>query len=154
MYNRILLPIDGSDHSKLATKHAIDIADRNNGHITVLFVIEPNYPSLPVLPIATLPTPDDNYYDELREEGNKIIEEFEVEIEKNQLGGKCQNINFNTLIREGKPHIEILETMKEEDFDLLVMGASGRNSTIDRLALGSVTEMVIRESKIPVMVIP
>ena len=58
------------------------------------------------------------------------------------------------MIREGKPHIEILETMKEEDFDLLVMGASGRNSTIDRLALGSVTEMVIRESKIPVMVIP
>jgi len=154
MYNKILLPIDGSEHSKLAAKHAIDITDTNNGEITVLFVIEPNYPSLPVLPIATLPTPDDNYYDELRAEGNKIIEEFEVEIEKNQLGGKCQNINFHTVIREGKPHIEILETMKEKDFDLLVMGASSRHSTIDRITLGSVTEMVIRKSKIPVMVIP
>ncbi len=101
-----------------------------------------------------MPTPDDNYYDELRDEGNKIIEEFKVEIEKNQLDGKCQNINFSTMIREGKPHIEILETMKEKDFDLLVMGASGKHSTIDRLTLGSVTEMVIRESKIPIMVIP
>ncbi len=154
MYNKILLPIDGSKNSKIAAKHAIDITDANNGEITVLFVIEPNYPSLPVLPIATLPSPDDNYYDELREEGNKIIEEFEVEIEKSQLGGKCQNINFNTIIREGKAHIEILQTMMEEDYDLLVMGASGRHSTIDRIALGSVTERVIRESKIPVMVIP
>lgn len=154
MYNKILLPIDGSKNSKIAAKHAIDITDANNGEITVLFVIEPNYPSLPVLPIATLPSPDDNYYDELREEGNKIIEEFEVEIEKSQLGGKCQNINFNTIIREGKAHIEILQTMMEEDYDLLVMGASGRHSTIDRIALGSVTERVIRESKIPVMVVP
>lgn len=154
MYNKILLPIDGSENSKKAAKHAIDITDANNGEITVLFVIEPNYPSLPVLPIATLPSPDDTYYDELREEGNKIIEEFEVEIEKSQLGGRCQNINFNTIIREGKAHIEILETMKEGDYDLLVMGASGRHSTIDRIALGSVTERVIRESKIPVMVIP
>ena len=54
MYNRILLPIDGSNHSKLAAKHAIDITDRYNGDITVLFVIEPNYPSLPVLPIAKM----------------------------------------------------------------------------------------------------
>jgi nucleotide-binding universal stress UspA family protein len=154
MYNKILLPIDGSEHSKLATKHAIDITDKNNGYITVLFVIEPNYPRLPVLPIATLPTPDENYYDELRDEGNKIIKEFENEIEKNQLGGKCQNINFNTMIREGKAYIEILETMKEKDFDLVIMGASGRHSTIDRITLGSVTERVIRETKIPVMVIP
>jgi nucleotide-binding universal stress UspA family protein len=154
MYNKILLPIDGSEHSKLAAKHAINITDKNNGEITVLFVIEPNYPSLPVLPIATLPTPDENYYEELREEGNRIIKEFEVEIEKNQLGGKCQNINFNTMIREGKAYIEILETMKDDDFDLVVMGASGRHSTIDRITLGSVTERVIRETKIPVMVIP
>jgi nucleotide-binding universal stress UspA family protein len=154
MYNKILLPIDGSEHSKQATKHAISITDRNNGEITVLFVIEPNYPSLPVLPIATLPTPDENYYAELREEGNRIIREFEVEIEKNQLGGKCQNINFNTMIREGKAYIEILETMKEDDYDLVIMGASGRHSTIDRITLGSVTERVIRETKIPVMVIP
>jgi nucleotide-binding universal stress UspA family protein len=31
----------------------------------------------------------------------------------------------------------------------MVMGASGRHSTLDRITLASVTEMVIRESKIP-----
>jgi len=154
MYNKILLPIDGSENSKRATQHAISITDTNNGEITVLFVVEPNYPRLPVLPISTLPTPDENYYEELREEGKKIIKEFEEDIEKNQLAGKCQNINFNAIIREGKAYIEILETMKEEDFDLVVLGASGRHSTIDRIVLVSVTERVIRETSIPVMVIP
>ena len=70
------------------------------------------------------------------------------------MAGKCQNINFNAIIREGKAYIEILETMKEEDFDLVVLGASGRHSTIDRIVLVSVTERVIRETSIPVMVIP
>ncbi len=71
MYNKILLPIDGSENSKRAAEHAINIADISNGDITVLFVVEPNYPRLPILPISTLPTPDENYYDELREEGKR-----------------------------------------------------------------------------------
>ncbi len=154
MYEKILLPIDGSDSSRRASEHAISIIDTNNSTVTVLFVLEPQYPSLPVLPISTLPSPDENYFEELREEAIKIVKEFENEIEKNQLQGKCQNINFETIIREGKPYIEILETMEESNFDLVVMGASGRHSTIDRLTLGSVTERVIRETRIPIMVIP
>jgi nucleotide-binding universal stress UspA family protein len=59
MYNKILLPIDGSENSKRAAEHAINIADISNGDITVLFVVEPNYPRLPILPISTLPTPDE-----------------------------------------------------------------------------------------------
>ena len=71
MYNKILLPIDGSENSKRATQHAISITDTNNGEITVLFVVEPNYPRLPVLPISTLPTPDENYYEEIERRRKK-----------------------------------------------------------------------------------
>jgi nucleotide-binding universal stress UspA family protein len=150
MYNKILLPIDGSENSKRAAEHAINIADISNGDITVLFVVEPNYPRLPILPISTLPTPDENYYDELREEGKKIINDFENELEKNQ----CKNVHITQLVKEGKSYIEILKTMDEENVDLVVMGASGRHSTLDRFTLGSVTERVIREARVPVMVIP
>ncbi len=44
--------------------------------------------------------------------------------------------------------------MDEENVDLVVMGTSGRHSTLDRFTLGSVTERVIREARVPVMVIP
>ena len=154
MYKKILLPIDGSENSKRAAEHAIDIADSSNGDITILFVVEPYYPRLPVLPIATLPTPDENYYIEVREEGKKLIKDFDNVLKENQCKGKCKNVHINSLIKEGKAYIEILKTMDEEDVDLVVMGASGRHSTLDRIALGSVTERVIREAHVPVIVIP
>jgi nucleotide-binding universal stress UspA family protein len=154
MYKKILLPIDGSENSKRASQHAIDLADINNSEIIVLFVLEPYYPGTPILPISTLPSPDENYYAELRKEGKKIINDFKEELEKNQCKGKCKNVHITTLIKEGKAHIEILKTMDEENVDLVVMGASGRHSTLDRTLLGSITEKVIREAKHPVIVIP
>jgi nucleotide-binding universal stress UspA family protein len=154
MYKKILLPIDGSENSKRAIEHAIDIANTSNGDITVLFVVEPYYPKLPVLPIATLPTPDENYYIEVREEGKKIIKDFEKMVKEKESECNFKNVHINSLVIEGKAYIEILNTIKDEKIDLLVMGASGRHSALDRFTLGSVTERVIREAQVPVMVIP
>ncbi len=154
MKEQWLSPIDGSENSKRAAEHAIDIADSSNGDITILFVVEPYYPRLPVLPIATLPTPDENYYIEVREEGKKLIKDFDNVLKENQCKGKCKNVHINSLIKEGKAYIEILSTIAEEKVDLVVMGASGRHSALDRFTLGSVTERVIREAGVPIMVIP
>jgi len=44
--------------------------------------------------------------------------------------------------------------MDKENVDLVVMGASGSHNVLDRITLGSVTERVIREARIPVIVIP
>jgi nucleotide-binding universal stress UspA family protein len=150
IYKNILLPIDGSENSKRASEHAVSIADLNNGNITVLFVIEPNYPRLPILPISTLPSPDENYFEELRDEGKGIIKEFEKQLEQN--GNK--NVQINTSIKEGKAYIEILDSINRGNFDLVIIGASGRHSALERFTIGSVTERVIREAQVPVMVIP
>ena len=154
MYKKILLPIDGSENSKRAAVHAIDMADVSKGDITLLFIVEPYIPKYSVLPIATLPSPDDDYFEEVRNEGVKIIKDFKKDLEENHCKGKCENIHFKTLIKEGKAYIEILRTIDEEKFDIVVMGASGRHSTLDRITLGSVTERVIREVNVPVLVIP
>ncbi|MGP8024843.1 MAG: universal stress protein [Methanobacterium sp.] len=153
MYKKILLPIDGSDNSNRATEHAINIADVNNSDIIVLFVVEPYYPKIPLL-ISTLPTPGENYYKEVEDEGEKIINDFKKNLEENQCKGKCKNTHITSLIKEGKAYIEIFNTIDEEKVDLVIMGASGRHSTLDRFMLGSVTERVIREARVPVMVIP
>ena len=154
LYKNILLPIDGSENSKRAAVHAIDIADVSNGDITILFVVEPFYPKYSVIPFATQASADDDYFEEVRNEGLHIIKDFKKLLEENQCKGKCKNVHLKTLVKEGKAYIEILKTMDEEDVDLVVMGASGRHSTLDRIALGSVTERVIREAHVPVIVIP
>ncbi len=150
MYKKILLTLDGSDNSKRAAEHAINIAAIKNGDITVLFVVEPYYPRLSTLPIAI---PKEDYYIEVREEGKKILKNFENMLEEKKCKGKCENVHLTSLIKEGKAYIEILNTMNK-DFDVVIMGASGRHSTLDRIVLGSVTERVVRESQIPVIVIP
>jgi len=65
MYKIILLSIDGSENSRRATEHAINIANVNGGNIIVMFVIEPYNPRLPVFPITRLPMADENYYEEV-----------------------------------------------------------------------------------------
>lgn len=153
MYKKILLPTDGSENSKRANKHAIWLADINGAEILVLHIIEPHYPRIALLPISTLPNPDENFYDELKEEGKIIVNDFKEELIQNQCKGKCEDVKLTTLVKEGKPYMEILTTIIEEDIDVVVMGASGRHG-LDKFMLGSVTERVVRESKIPVMIIP
>lgn len=147
MYKKILLPTDGSDNAKRAGKHAIWIADASGADIMVLNVVEPYYPQISVIPNFR-----ENLYDELREEGEKAVQAFREDLELSQCNGVCKNIELTTKIREGKPYLEILRSIGEDNADLLVMGASGRHG-LDRYVLGSVTERVLREAQIPVLVV-
>ena len=47
-----------------------------------------------------------------------------------------------TQIKEGKAFVEIVESIKREKIDLIVMGASGRHG-LDRFMLESVTERLL-----------
>jgi nucleotide-binding universal stress UspA family protein len=147
LYNKILLPTDGSENAKRAGKHAIWIADASGADIIVLNVIEPYYPQ-----ISALPNFSEVVFDELREEGRNAVESFKRDLEQNQCNGVCKNIMLTTKINEGKAYLEILKTIKEENIDLVVIGASGRHG-LDRFLLGSVTERVVREANCPVLVV-
>ncbi len=148
MYQKILLPTDGSENAKRAGKHALWIAELGSSDIIVLNVVDMYYPKMPALPNFRR-----ELYNELREEGQKAVEDFKEDLEENQCKGTCKNVNLTTKIKEGKPYDAILETIKEEDVDLVVMGASGRHG-LERYLLGSVTERVLREAKCPVLVVP
>ena len=110
MYNKILLPTDGSENAKRAGKHAIWIADASGADIIVLNVIEPYYPQ-----ISALPNFSEVVFDELREEGRNAVESFKRDLEQNQCNGVCKNIRLTTKINEGKAYLEILKTIKEEN---------------------------------------
>lgn len=148
MFKKVLLPTDGSKNSERAGERAIDIAELTGADIVVLYVVETNYFESPRLANYRV-----DLFDELREEGKKIVEDFRANLEDKKCKGTCQNINLTTEIKEGTPYNIILETIAKENIDLTVIGASGRHG-LDRFLLGSVTERVIRESKSPVLVVP
>ncbi len=148
MFKKILLPTDGSKNSERAGERAIDIAELTGADIFVLYVVETDYLQSPRLANYRV-----DLFDELREEGKKVVEDFRADLEDKKCKGTCKNVNLTTEIKEGSPYKIILETMAEEGIELTVMGASGRHG-LDKFLLGSVTERVIRESKSPVLVVP
>lgn len=153
MYKKILLTTDGSLNAEKAGKHALWIANINNAEIVVLYVYELYSSQIGVLPLSIVPGSNERLYEPLKEEGIKFTNEFKEKLEicKEEQGYK--NIKITAIIKEGRPYNVILDMVESEDYDLIVMGASGKHG-LDRYTLGSVTESIIRDTKKPVFVIP
>ncbi|WP_048190811.1 universal stress protein [Methanobacterium sp. SMA-27] len=147
MTKKILLPTDGSKNAERAGEYVISLADISGADIIVLNVIDTNY-------LDALPQPDlrKSLDIELRADGQKAVEKFQKKLEESQCNGVCKNINFKTLIKEGKPADAILKTIDEEGVDQVVMGKSGKHG-LERAILGRTTDRVVRDANIPVNVI-
>jgi len=147
MTKTILLPTDGSENALKAGEYAISLADISGANIIVLNVIDTYY-------LDAIPQPDirKSLDKELRADGKRAVEQFKNKLEESQCEGYCKNIQFKTMIKEGKPYEEIIKTIKEENVDQVIIGKSGKHG-LERFLLGQTTENVVRESTVPVNVI-
>ncbi|EMA48122.1 universal stress protein [Halococcus salifodinae] len=142
MFNRVLLPTDGSDAVTPAVETAIDIAETYGAKLHVLFIVDP--------PSSVSSTSDgftglDNLLDGLEEEGQHATGKVADK-------AKDSDIETETAVRRGNPHDDILTYATENEIALIVMGTHGRTG-VKRALLGSVTEDVVRHSEIPVLTV-
>ena len=138
MYERILVPTDGSSGTRRAIDHAVDLAAADGATIHALYVV--NAASFASLPMETS---WEGVAEMLEEEGEEAVSAVErVAAER--------DVRVTTAVVEGTPSREIVKYATEEDCDLIVMGTHGRGG-LDRLLLGSVAERVVRSSTIPVL---
>jgi nucleotide-binding universal stress UspA family protein len=147
MIKKILVAIDGSKHADQSLDYAIDLAKRYSAKITVLTVINspPNY----LLNKGEVFTPVST------QELSKKIENYHKKILKKALE-KVKKTSKKTVISQklltGRPADKIIETAKEENFDLIVIGSRGLGG-IKQFLLGSVSDRVADEAPIPVLII-
>jgi nucleotide-binding universal stress UspA family protein len=132
LYEKILVPIDGSQHSKHAIKEAIKIAKMAQSTITLLNV----YPK-------TSPQKQPNTETQ-QKNGKNILTEAQKLIE-------TQDIPVKTLLLEGEIVNQIIKAAKENHFDLIIVGARGL-SKIEEIMLGSVSQGVTENAPCPVIV--
>jgi len=147
MYQKILLPTDGSKFAEKAAKHAIWIASRSGAEIIVLNVIETS--SLVGLPAEDLIV---KIKEMLKEEGRRSLERISEMITQSEDESKIKDLKITLTTEEGSPADSILKTIENENVDLVVMGTSGKHG-LDRFLLGSVTEKVVRSSTCPVLAV-
>lgn len=72
-----------------------------------------------------------------------------LEKTKHHLG----DMMIKTIVKEGDFADCILETVKEEDIDIIVMGTHSKK-WLENIVLGSVAENVMRKSTVPMFIIP
>ena len=139
MYERILVPTDGSEFAKKAQQHALFLAKVSGAEILALSVTENNF-------VNGLPLDDEicQINQVLNERSEENLEEFD---KLNEDG-----LKITQMIREGSPAKVILEVAKEEEIDLIVMGSSGK-SGFDRFIMGSVADKVVNSAKCAVLVV-
>jgi nucleotide-binding universal stress UspA family protein len=136
----ILLAVDGLDSSSRATVMAILLATSLNAHVTCLHAVH----VAPVLDAAGVDLPDD-IIDALRTEGQDVLDR--VLQRARDVGVACSA----TLVESAPAHA-ILE-LATAGADLIVMGTH-RQTGVSRAIIGSVTEAVLRDSVVPVLVVP
>ena len=148
MYNKILLPIDGSEPAERAGGHAIWTSNASSADIVVLYVVDTYF-----LRSAYLPNFRGELYDSLQKEGEDVVEHFREKLEESQCKGLCKGVQLKTEVTGGKPYEEIISTVDKKGIDLVVMGATGKHG-LGRVLLGSTTDKVLRSAKVPVVVVP
>ncbi|MFN3422574.1 MAG: universal stress protein, partial [Armatimonadota bacterium] len=142
---RILVPIDFSELSLLALKYAA-VGSVQFG--AELLVLHAEHFEVPPYILA------DEYERILRElkQQRQNAETYLAEYVKRTLGSIADHLTIRHIIVDAHPVEAILQTVETEGVDLVVMGTHGRTG-IQRFRLGSVTEGVVREIKIPVFVV-
>jgi len=154
LFEKILVPLDGSEHSLRALQIAIQIAKKFDGKITLIHVYsvavgpviipEPTTLTPPMIPAMT-PAEVSKAVEATRKVGSSILTDGEQK-------AKAEEVQVETTLKEGHTVQEIVKTAKEGKFDLIVIGGRGI-SKIRELLLGSVTDGVIHHAPCPVLVI-
>ncbi|MBV0900520.1 universal stress protein [Haloarcula salina] len=140
MYDSVLVATDGSSGTKETLAHATAIARDNDATLHGLYVVDKR------LYLAADKDDQDDVRQSLEEEGDIALDDIAV-------GGEESGLDVVTRMEEGIPHKTIIDYVEEAGVDLVVMGTHGRTGR-DRVAnLGSVTERVVQNAPVPVLVV-
>ncbi|QCJ48069.1 universal stress protein [Haloprofundus sp. MHR1] len=138
MYDRILLPTDGSEAAEAAAPDAFELAETYGAEIHVLYVVDTRT-------LATVDLGAERVLTMLEEEGDAAVERLRSRAED-------AGLDVVTAVESGSPASIIVDYSEDHDVDLVVMATHGRRG-LDRYLLGSVAERVVRGSDAPVLTV-
>ncbi len=150
---KILIPVDGSEHSKRALQEAIKFAGWTDAHLIMLHVRTEYVTKLDDIVV------DYRLYD--REESEKrsmelleeMVESLSAE-DRARIELISQASNFAKLSLVGDVGETITHFIEREKIDYVVMGSHGINAgKIKSLLVGSITKYVLSHAPCPVLVV-
>jgi len=140
-FQSILCPVDFSAHSRAALVHAVEIARRTGGRLTVLYADDP-----------LLDTAIGAAYD--RQLSTKqTMRELRRFLDRVVEPAARQQLVVHIASVVGRPAQEILKAARKRGSDLIVMGTQGLGGA-QKMFFGSTTEAVLRRTSAAVLAVP
>lgn len=143
MFQKILVPTDGSAQAAAAAKIGAQLAKSQGAQIVGVYVIDP-FPYIGIGDASAVGL--QAYLSEAKAAAGQALE---------MLGKACaaEGVPFaGDTIERNVIHEGILETAKAEGCDLIVMGSHGRQG-FKSLILGSVAQKVLAHADLPVLIV-
>ena len=150
MYQRILVPLDGSKQAESALRLASKLARISNAEVTLLRVVEYPYKMYSTCDSSTFTHP--NQPDEkLQAEKAAFCREAEDYLKGLASVVEMTVSNVSIEVQEGPVVDSILSTVEESKIDLIVMSTVGQDR--NPWLVGSITNRILREAPVPVILI-
>lgn len=142
--HKILVPTDFSQEAINAIKLGAQIAERTNGELTLLYVL--NYPGGSAFNTMTAESEDPKTNTYVRE----ILDEAKEVFEKHLNDIPLTKVKLIKKIQIGNPFTNISDEISQNKTDIVVMGTKGSGGVKGNF-IGSNTEKVVRRVSCPVI---
>ena len=143
MYTHILLPTDGSDHSKMALREGVDLAKALGARVTVETVTTP-FHVFAVSPTMLTDTPE-QYQKHMAALAGQYLDAAKKIAAS--AGVPCNAVH----VEHEHPYQAIINTAENQGCDAIVMTSHGRRG-MSAILLGSETLKVLTHAIIPIIV--
>lgn len=145
MYQRILVPVDGSPTADHGLQEAIRLAGLTRGSVRLLHVVDDLSFALAMDAYAGY---SGDWMTELRDAGRQVLDDAKAQVVA--AGLDAEAVLYDSV--EGRVHELVVAEAKKWPADLIVIGTHGRRG-VGRLVLGSSAEHVLRLSPVPVLLV-
>jgi nucleotide-binding universal stress UspA family protein len=144
-FHRIAIALDGTEQSERSLGPALALGEAAGGaHYTLVRAIQPPAPM--VTPVGLYPSPEGESIEDRGEAAGNYLEEVADWLRE---GG----VVVETRVLVGQPGEEIVRFASKDRSELVVVGTRAARG-IDRLLQGSVADLVMRNARQPVLIVP
>ncbi len=140
-FKKVLVATDGSENAAKAASYGVNIAKSTGAEVYAVYVVSTQH----AVTTRSVKGWSDSFEEYLTNIGDSALEYVEKL-------GKESGVKVQPVILKGIPAERILDYAEEKGIDLIVMGTQGLTG-VKKFLIGSVSENVLRHSKVPVMII-
>ncbi|HEB83597.1 MAG TPA: universal stress protein, partial [Bacteroidetes bacterium] len=115
-YEKVLIPVDFSEASRKALEYGVEIAGRFGSELELVHVIEPVLAPQALFAGGASPVAIDP---DIRQRSRTALADF---------AGDLLPERYEFLLKSGRPHHEIISTIRERNCDLLIIANQGWNA--------------------------